>query len=270
MIEFLGVRGSLPVSGADTVRYGGNTPCLHIPIDKSTCVIIDAGSGIREVNRIRDYKEFHIFFTHLHWDHVIGLPFLSAMFNSSKTVHIYYEHKESLHPKDFLRTLFAPPFFPVPREYLSKNIHLHEIHEEKPYQFGGVELTFVRGAHPNDSYLVRINDRGTVTVFATDYEHGTQKDCELVQLCLGATNLIYDTAYLPDDYDGKRDGVRKAGWGHSTYEYGVAIAKSAGVKNLYLYHYSPDYDDHTCDQMLAASRKIFPNTIGATDRMVIP
>lgn len=269
MIHLLGTRGTIPVSGQEYVKFGGSSPSLMIPVNDDVCCIIDGGTGLFKINKYRNFKEFHIFFTHLHWDHIAGLPTFYPFYDENKKVYIYLEDKNSLDSKDFLRVLFNPPFFPVPRPMLKADIHINLISQGDRFNFDGLGIMAAKGVHPDGVLMYRITRNDKITLFATDYEHGTDVDDFLIEMAYKADYFIFDTTYLPDDYEGERDGIPKKGWGHSTYIEGARFAQKAKVKNLVLYHHNPDYDDILLEGMQMSAKKIFTPTICSYDGMVL-
>lgn len=269
MVEFLGCRGTIPVFGDRFMKYAGNTPALFIPVDDKRCIIIDGGTGIFSMNQYQHFNEFHIFFTHLHWDHIMGLPMFKFFYQSDKKIILHVENKESFDSSNFLDVLFNPPFFPVPKNKLLAEIEIRLLDGGEVFRFGDVSISNMIGNHPDGSLIYKIDDNHHKLVFATDFEHGTKKDDELVEFAYNVDYLVFDTSYFPDDYEGERDGVAKVGYGHSTYVEGCKIAKKAKADNMMLYHYSPDYDDSDIQKMGEDSKKLFSNTIVTYDNMVI-
>lgn len=268
MIEFLGCRGTTPVSGEKYLKYGGNTPSLFIPLNKEECVIIDCGTGINRINTDDKliYKKYHIFFTHLHWDHIIGLPTFKALYNSEAEINIYIQNKSVEHPFVFIKYLFNPPYFPVSPKMLQAKINYHLVMPETYYTFPGLNVIATEGNHPNNSLIYKLSFKGFEVVFATDFEHsGNNKN--LISFSKGCKYLVYDTTFMPDDFLGKTDGIPKKGWGHSTYLRGAELSRKADVEYLVLYHHNPDYDDDKIDYMFALAKKIFPKTICSFDGM---
>jgi ribonuclease BN (tRNA processing enzyme) len=266
MINFLGCRGTLPVFGEDQKKYSGNTPCLLIPINENKCLIIDAGTGIFYANNYGDFNEYHIFLTHLHWDHIIGLTTFAPFYDENKTIRIYVQEKENFNSMEFLDSIFNPPFFPVPKKMLKANISVNVLRGDC-YIFNSIEISYMEGNHPNKSLIYKIKKADKSLVFATDFEHGTVKDEELIEFARDTDYLVYDTCYFPDDYNGNLNGICKKGYGHSTYKEGATISIKAKVKKMFLYHYSPDYSDDELEKMLELSKKEFSESYLSFDKL---
>ncbi|MCX8083900.1 MAG: MBL fold metallo-hydrolase [Calditerrivibrio sp.] len=272
MIKILGCRGTIPVSGEHYRKYGGNTSSVYVPIDKNECLILDCGTGVTALNsaEFSGLSKINIFFSHLHWDHIIGLPILRALYSSKYSIDIYVEKKVNFDdPECFLRELFKPPFFPVTYQNLKAKISVMFVDVERKYEFCNVEVSAINGNHPDGSMVYKIVRNGYTAIYATDYEHTKESDSRLIEFSSNADFMLFDTTYLPDDYNGHFDGVSKAGWGHSTYLDGIRIAKSAGVKNLVLFHHNPEYTDTMIDEMWELSKMEFDNTICAYDGLTL-
>jgi len=270
MLTLLGCRGTTPVSGKQYIKYGGNTPSVFVSINDEECLIIDCGTGINKINfsNFLTYKKYHIFFTHLHWDHIIGLPTFKALYNPESEINIYVQNKSLDHPFLFIKYLFNPPYFPVSHNMLKANIKYNLVEPGVFYNFGYVKLTSIEGCHPNKSLVYKLFFDNFEAVFATDYEH-SEVDDDLIAFSSTAKYLIFDTTYFPEDFKGEYDGIPKKGWGHSTYIYGADIAKKANVEYLVLYHHNPEYNDEMLETMLTRSQKIFPKTICSYDGITL-
>ncbi|ADR19738.1 MBL fold metallo-hydrolase [Calditerrivibrio nitroreducens] len=272
MLKILGCRGTIPVSGEHFTKYGGNTSSIYVPVDKFSCVILDCGTGITALNspEYASIQNYNIFFSHLHWDHIIGLPILRSMYNSKANVNIFVEDKDIFNsPTDFLKELFRPPFFPVSYQNLKANINVNFIDYGRSYNFGDLEVSSMQGNHPDGALIYKIGRNGYTAIYATDYEHSEIFDDKLAEFARNADYMLYDTTYLPDDYNGMFDGTPKIGWGHSTYKDAIRIARKADVKNIILFHHNPDYTDSMIDEMLELSKMEFENTICAYDGLTL-
>jgi len=269
MLYLLGTRGTLPVSGQSYVKYGGNTTCLMSPIDEKSCIIFDGGTGLTDINKHKNFEEYHIFLSHLHWDHIVGVPIFQAFYNPTKRIHIYLENKEEMESIDILDVLFNPPYFPVPKSKLRADIRIHLIESGDQFKFKNREVHAASGHHPDGVIMYKIKFPNSSILFTSDYEHGSETDDFLIEFARECDYLIYDTTYLPDEYTGKMGGMPRVGWGHSTYKQGIEFAKKADVKNLILFHHNPEYDDIMLDEMQILARREFPNTFVAFDGMIL-
>jgi len=269
MLYLLGTRGTLPVSGQKFVKYGGNTTCLMAPIDERSCLIFDGGTGLMSLNKYNNFEEFHIFLSHLHWDHIVGMPIFQAFYHSGKKINIYLENKETLHSTDILDVLFNPPFFPVPKSKLRAEIKLNLIEGGDQFCFGNICVHSAEGNHPDGVLMYKIVFPDKKILYTSDYEHGTPVDDFLIEFAYGCDYLIYDTTYYPDEYAGGNGVMSKVGWGHSTFQQGIEFVKKAKVKNLVLAHHNPDYDDIMLDEMHILARRQFSNTYVAYDGMIL-
>lgn len=268
MIEFLGCRGTIPVSGEKYLKYGGNTPSLFVPLNSEECLILDCGTGINRINTSERliYKKYHIFFSHLHWDHIIGLPTFKALYDPEAEINIYVQDKSVEHPFLFIKYLFSPPYFPVSHKMLQAKIKYHLVKPESEYKFPDLSLTSIEGSHPNGALIYKLSFEDFDIVFATDFEQ-SENDEKIISFSKGTKYLVYDTTFMPDDFYGYNDGISKKGWGHSTYVQGAEICKRSGAEYLILYHHNPDYDDEKLERMLMLSKRIFPETICSFDGM---
>lgn len=272
MIKILGCRGTIPVSGTNFRKYGGNTSCLYSPVSEDECIVFDCGTGITLLNsqEFANIRKFNIFFSHLHWDHIIGLPILKAIYNSKITINIFVEKKENFNtPDDFLKELFKPPFFPVSYQNLRANLNLSFVDLNETYGFGNVCVKAILGNHPDSSLIYKISRELYSVVYATDFEQSETASERLIEFSKDVDYLIYDTTYFPEDYEGKVDGISKVGWGHSTYKYGIEIAKKANAKSFVLFHHNPEYNDNMIDEMFLMAKSEFSGTVCAYDGLTL-
>ena len=262
-VRFWGVRGSIPTPHARKLRYGGNTTCVEIRLGDQSPLIIDAGSGIAALSGALD-EEFgpsalraDVLFTHFHWDHIQGLPFVNGLYSEDGQIRLY-----STMPADELRQILGgqmkAPYFPV-RIPTPPKVHYREVPPDG-YEAGELRATPFPLCHPDPTSGYRIETPRGVVVHASDHEHGNaEQDRILRKHAQGADVLIYDAQYTPEEHESRQ------GWGHGTWLEGTRVARDAGVKQLVLFHHDPSHDDDFVDGLVQQAREEFPNTIGARE-----
>ncbi|MCX7726869.1 MAG: MBL fold metallo-hydrolase [Chitinispirillaceae bacterium] len=255
-ISFWGSRGQIPVCGKEFNKYGGDTTCVEITSNENDIIIVDAGSGIRNINIQSLYKkDISIILTHFHLDHIIGFPFFSPLYNSSYSITVYAPTYNSNSILETLSTIIGTPFFPLELRDLSSNIKFIEI-ENSPFKIGSIRITPIKLNHPNGGFGFRFEENGKVFVFLTDNELRDKNNNEAlpfsyyVEFCKDADLLIHDAEFSIDDYDNYN------GWGHSSYLDAVELAIESSVKQLGLFHFHNNYTDMQIDKMVEDSQKI--------------
>ncbi|MGH7271294.1 MAG: MBL fold metallo-hydrolase [Polyangiaceae bacterium] len=277
-ITFWGVRGSIPTPGPSTAQVGGNTSCVEVRAGKAI-VIFDGGTGLRLLGK-KLLKEMpitaHMFFSHVHWDHIQGFPFFEPAFVKGNVFHLYGGTNVSRTLGETLAGQMDHPNFPVSLAAMGAEMVFRDLGESERVEIedggGGVAaVTNARGNHAQGVYAYRLEHAGKVVVFATDTEHyegGIDKS--LLALSKGADLLIYDAQYTPEEYAGTAGtGASKKGWGHSTYEEGARMAKAAGAQKLVLFHHDPSQDDASVREKEKRARAVFPDAIAAHEGLTI-
>lgn len=273
-VTFWGVRGSVPVPGPSTVKYGGNTPCVEVRCGK-TLIIIDAGTGAVPLGRSLIKQagpiEAYIFFSHFHWDHIQGFPFFAPFFNPANTFHFYGSHGTPDSLKKALAGQMENPNFPIALDFLPSTKTFNDTRENEKVSINGGEIIVetVKLYHPTFCIGFRISYAGKVFVYASDNEHyddGIHKP--LKDTCANADLVIFDAAYTPEEYRGDVGPARKT-WGHSTWEVGTAFAKELHIKKLALFHHDYTHNDAMMDEIADKAIKAFPNTVIAREGMTI-
>ncbi len=273
-ITFWGVRGSIPTPGPTTVEIGGNTSCVEVQCE-STRLIFDAGTGLRALGAKLAAEmptTVHLFFSHVHWDHIQGFPFFIPAFAPGNTIHMYGAANSMGTVETALAGQMEYPNFPVKLSDLPSEMVFHHLVETGPAQEleGGVTVTFASGNHPGGVLAYRVDFGGRAVMYATDTEHSPDGlDERLVGLARDADVLIYDSMYTPEEYEGKGNGPARIGWGHSTFVVGAEIAKAAGAKKLVLFHHDPDQDDAAVRDKERRAQEIFPNSVAAHEGLQI-
>jgi phosphoribosyl 1,2-cyclic phosphodiesterase len=261
-IRFWGVRGSIASPGSHTVKTGGNTPCVEVRAG-DTLIVLDAGTGIRPLGERmlkEGIKECTMLSSHLHWDHIQGLPFFLPAWIGGH--HITMMGRRGIEAA--LRAQMTPPCFPVGLADMKADLSFREIESGQELAIGPATVQAALLNHPGGvlGYRISLGDRSVV--YATDTEHYGCPDPHLIALARGADVLIYDAMYTEDEYAG-RVGPTKVGWGHSTWEAGVAVAEAAGVGQLVLFHHDPQRSDAAVDAIEERAAAARPGTIAARE-----
>ncbi len=283
-VRFWGVRGSFPVPGKSTNRYGGNTSCVEIEVDGHDAIVIDAGTGMRHLGKELMANRFsekrgttHLLVSHTHWDHIQGLPYFSPLRAEEHSLEIYARHSKDSHLSAIFAQQTDGPYFPVPMDALRAKVCFNELQEGSTFSIGDIKVRCTRLNHPWIAIAYRLDCDGQSVVYCSDtapfrdilLEHefvasppkvdGSSLTIEqeiklrmmrehLVDLCKGADFLIYDTQFTPEEY------AAKPHWGHSTPDDAIAIAREAKVKTLCLFHHAPARSDDELDEILASYR----------------
>ena len=268
-IRFWGVRGSIASPGPETIRYGGNTPCIEVRCGDRV-IVFDAGTGLRALGNalIKDNKTVDpdIFLTHCHWDHITGLPFFAPFFAEGRHIRIW---AGNLLPRDNLkqvmRKVMSSPLFPVEVEVFKAAIEYHDFHAGDVLRpFDDVTLRTAPLDHPDGATGYRLEYAGRVFALLSDTEgFPGKRDKELVSLARNADLVVYDTTFTEQEI------VNRAGWGHSTWERGVRLADQAGAKRLCLFHHDPSHDDDFMDALAAEANDARPGTITAHEGQIV-
>jgi phosphoribosyl 1,2-cyclic phosphodiesterase len=257
-IKIWGCRGSIPSPGCATSGYGGNTTCLEVRLDDGGRVIIDAGTGIRELGNaiLRDHntKDLHLLLTHAHWDHLQGFPFFVPAYldGYSISVHSGAVAGESL--RGLLAHQLDPPYFPVPFGELKARFDFRGTDGAR-LSIGSTDISPVVLNHPNGGYGYEFRNGGRRFVFLTDtevgYDHpGALPRSQYLEICRNADLLIHDAQYTEEEYR------RTRGWGHSTYRAATEFALDAGARRLGLFHHDPRHTDRDIDRFVRECRRL--------------
>jgi len=204
-----------------------------------------------------DARHFTVLLSHYHWDHLMGLPFFGPLYDDEAVFDFYGSPWEGHSVEEAVSGTFQPPWFPVRLTEAHARKSFQSVSEE-PWTVGGLTITAGWLNHPQGVTAYRLDSESGSVVFATDVERGDPvSDAALSKLAAGADVLIHDAQYSPDDIDAHR------GWGHSTWEDGVAAAEDAGVDQLVLVSHDPVRSDDEVDELLEKARQRFPNTVAA-------
>jgi phosphoribosyl 1,2-cyclic phosphodiesterase len=264
-VRFHGVRGSLATPGLATAGVGGNTSCVEVTCD-DTRIVLDAGTGLRAIGdalAATGGSATTLLLSHLHWDHIQGLPFFTPIYLPGHSVEVISGPNGVLPLEAALRRQMSAPFFPVDFEEVSSQLRAREARAGEAIAIGPATVRLARLNHPDPVWGYRIEHGGRSVVYATDTEHYACVDPVLARLARSADVLIYDAQYTPDEYPGK------VGWGHSTWAAAVELAKAAGVKTLILFHHDPRRSDGAVAELEARAREVFPSVVAAREGLVL-
>jgi ribonuclease BN (tRNA processing enzyme) len=248
----LGSRGSMPVCGGDFVVYGGGTTSFALVGDDRVVGFIDAGTGVA---LWRDFgllpaPSINVFLTHYHWDHIQGLSMLDLVWNADQEIVIHGPDD----PRHSLTSVIAPPWFPAPLVD-APSVCFEPIGQ--PVEFSGLTVTPFAVRHPQGAVGYRIDGPSSSVAVVTDHEAGSDLDETIVDTIRGVDTLIHDGQYLPEET------AAHQGWGHSTWEDGVAAAIAAGVDRLIVTSLDPRRTDEDVDAIVHTARRRFHATEAA-------
>jgi phosphoribosyl 1,2-cyclic phosphodiesterase len=271
-VRFWGVRGSIPSPGPRTQRYGGNTPCVEMRCGDEL-LIFDLGTGVRELGEALvatgQPVRGSIFLSHYHYDHLQGLPFFTTIFIPKHSFTVYGAPRDGMSVKEVLAGQMVQPYFPVTAEQVFRaQVTYRELGSRQVLELGPARVLTLDLNHPGGNLGYRVECGGKSVVYATDVEHESARDPELVEFARDADVLILDAMYTEDEYRG-RSGPAKIGWGHSTWMSAVETANASGAKQLVLFHHEPTRDDAGMDRFVEEVRKHRPEVIAAIESQVL-
>jgi phosphoribosyl 1,2-cyclic phosphodiesterase len=264
-MKFWGVRGSIPVPGPKTVKYGGNTTCIEIRTDDNELIILDGGSGIFPLAQSLLPEmpvTANVFVTHGHWDHIQGLPFFIPFFvpGNRLLLHGAYDFVSGQGVAQVMDVQLQYSFFPIREAEMKATIEYFAISPGQVVQRGSATVTAVLLNHPVINFGYRIDADGKSVFFTGDHEpyyniydpadesfqaYQTiieEKEQAILEELRDVDVLIADTSYTAEEYPAKK------GWGHGTYDSSIDLAKKAGAKILYVTHHEPTRSDDALEQ----------------------
>jgi phosphoribosyl 1,2-cyclic phosphodiesterase len=282
-VRFWGVRGSLPVPGARTERYGGNTSCVEVTSASGTRIIIDGGTGIRRLGKELMRTEFesgkgqaHILVSHTHWDHIQGLPFFSPFYREGNRMFVYARQRDDQNLRSVFASQADAPFFPVSFDRTRASVSFRELHDGAKFEIEDMQVTTTRLNHPHVATAYAIAADGARVAYISDtapfsdilfgqeflsgppLPHAQLSKTDktklksmaaaVVRLCEGADLVIYDTMYTADEYR------QFPHYGHSRPSDAITVCQNAEAKTLALFHHAPDRSDAEVDTMLDGAR----------------
>lgn len=253
-ITFYGVRGSTPCPTEGNRRYGGNTSCVAVEAEGHAPLVFDLGTGLRiwgETLALDGSFHGHALVTHVHWDHVQGLPFFVPVLAAGASLDVYGPPPPDGTLEQCFKTFVAPPYFPVCIDELPGSITFHDV-TDSDMAVGDAKVMIRTVPHTGLTNGYRVEQDGAVVTYISDHQMPIDGSMDIadsvLELCDGADLLIHDSQYTPDEF------TQKAHWGHCTVDYAVHVAREAGVRQLALFHHDPSHDDDIVDCLLAGAQ----------------
>jgi phosphoribosyl 1,2-cyclic phosphodiesterase len=257
-----GCRGSMPTPGPDTVMYGGNTSCVELELEDGTVVVLDAGSGIRQLGfelLARGTKRIHLFLTHLHLDHLEGLRFFAPLWDERVTLDVWGPPSPVLGLRERIVRAFSPPLFPVDFRDVPARVNFHDIPGET-WTTGTVSLAAHLVLHPGPTAGFRIETGKSRVAYLPDHEPALagigNRPAQWISgaaLARDSDLLLHDAQYFEDEYE------ERIGWGHSSVADAVAFAHAVSARHLVLFHHDPDHPDRTLERLEDRARELNGN-----------
>jgi phosphoribosyl 1,2-cyclic phosphodiesterase len=255
-VSFYGVRGSIPTSSyGKWSKFGGNTSCVHLHATGAD-VAFDAGTGIKylgdalvDTDAGREGNTLAVFVSHFHWDHIQGFPFFRPAFDSSRRI-ILASGKPGL--REALTVQQWDDFFPVPLDQMGASMEFLHLATKTPHTIGPLTVSCIATNHPGGAYSYRVEADGHSVVYLSDSELWPVEnvDVDLYRRhCDGADMVILDAHFAPAELEATR------GWGHSSIISFMELLEGCRIKQVVMYHYSPEYDDSRVEEILVEALK---------------
>jgi phosphoribosyl 1,2-cyclic phosphodiesterase len=259
-LKIWGCRGSVPTPGPGTVRCGGNTSCVEVSSDEETVLVLDAGTGIRDLGfelMERGTRRVHLLLTHLHLDHLEGLRFFAPMWDGRVTLDIWGPPSPVVSLQERIARSFSPPLFPIDLRHVPARVTFHDV-PRKRWSVEGVSLRARLVMHPGPTVGFRIEADGASVAYLPDHEPaltgiaGRSRDwISGGSIADGVDLLLHDAQYFEDEYQ------ERIGWGHSSVADAVAFAQAVGARGLMLFHHEPRHTDDSLERLEDRARSLF-------------
>jgi phosphoribosyl 1,2-cyclic phosphodiesterase len=244
-----GVRGSIPASSRETIKYGGHTACIFVEVDNKL-LIFDAGTGIRRLGNdlITDQRDIYLFFSHYHWDHIQGFPFFKPAYQCGRNIYLLAAYLPQKNARAVLDQM-TDPHFPVPGDKIQAKVRVMPMDKSENLQLGNSAISTCALNHSGGGTAYRIDTSNGSFAYVTDNElcppdKENTSWKQWVKFLYGVDLLIHDAMYL----DHELSTIH--GWGHSLISQVMQLAKDAKVTNLVLFHHDPDRTDEQLDAIL--------------------
>lgn len=276
-LRFWGTRGSIATPGKETVRYGGNTPCTEVRLSDGELIILDAGTGIRNLGEHLTQQgspvRAHLLISHPHWDHIQGFPFFRPAFMAGNEFTIIGGENERVSVRSMINDQMNKIYFPLHMNDLQAKLKFQPI-DEGEFSIGTCRVQAILVNHPSFAFGYKLTDKDRTIVYISDNEpfdakvakavgnvedrivkayssSGGDPNQRIYDFVRGADLLIHDATYTPEEY------ADRIGWGHSHYEFTMKVAAEGNVKRLMLFHHDPSHTDADLDAMLVKCREAY-------------
>jgi phosphoribosyl 1,2-cyclic phosphodiesterase len=276
-VNFWGVRGSTPCDGHQFDRYGGNTSCVEIAAVGHDPILFDLGTGLRNYGaRLADadlLSGYHasVLLSHLHWDHIQGLPFFAPLAAGGGAIEVYGPEQEEGPLDVVFGGVMRPPYFPIRPEQMHGKVTFEGVGADD-FALNGAKVRSRWIRHTDPTLGFRVEIEGISVAYLSDHGPGTTDDPDdyvpndVLELCDGVDLLIHDAQHTAPEYEQKRD------WGHCTIEYAVLVARESGARELAMFHHCPSHGDDRLDELVQGARDYSariggPDVFAAADNM---
>jgi phosphoribosyl 1,2-cyclic phosphodiesterase len=255
-----GCRGSVPTPGAETVRYGGNTSCVEVGLADGTVLVLDAGTGIRQLGRElldRGALRLNLLLTHLHLDHLEGLRFFPPLWDERVTIDIWGPPSPVSSLRERIARSFSPPLFPIDLRDVPARVAFHDVPSQS-WTIEGASLSAGLVVHPGPTVGFRIEAASSSFAYIPDHEPAlagaiADKPKEWISgaaIAEGVDVLLHDAQYFEDEYE------QRIGWGHSSVADAVEFSRAVGARRLLLFHHEPLHSDGSLDRLEEHARSL--------------
>jgi phosphoribosyl 1,2-cyclic phosphodiesterase len=261
-LKVWGCRGSVPTPGPETVEYGGNTSCVEVAVDDDTVLVLDAGTGIRQLGHEllqRDVRRIHLCLTHLHLDHLEGLRFFEPIWDPRVELDIWGPPSPVVSLRERIARSFSPPLFPLDFADVPARITFHDT-PRTPWPIGAARLAAAFVVHPGPTVGYRVETPAGTVAYIPDHEpalagiEGRTTDwISGAAIAEDADVLVHDAQYFEDEY------ADRIGWGHSSVADAVAYAQAVRAKQLVLFHHEPRHGDGSLQALEDRARSLLSN-----------
>jgi phosphoribosyl 1,2-cyclic phosphodiesterase len=259
-LKVWGCRGSVPTPGAETVRYGGNTSCVEVALEDGAVLVLDAGTGIRQLGlELMDRRAFrlNLLLTHLHLDHLEGLRFFAPLWDKRVTLDIWGPPSPVWSLRERIARSFSPPLFPIDLRDVPARVAFHDV-PLQPWTIDGASIEACLVVHPGPTVGFRIEGATSSFAYIPDHEPAlagaiADRPKEWISgaaIAEGVDVLLHDAQYFEDEYE------QRVGWGHSSVADAVAFSRAVGVQRLLLFHHEPLHSDGSLDRLEAHARSL--------------